>query len=142
MRIAHVCRYDVVTFGLVSSLAKRPGVVDVKVLQRPAASSVAVTMWERAHQLVLPQDYKDFLAVSNGRWRMSHMQRRTVSSSPVDCSVGLSLEVLGERVPLQNKSGNLFSCLGPKLGVRGRVRTGGNGLPCSLADSSAGHPPH
>jgi hypothetical protein len=72
MLIAHFCRYDVMTFGLVSSLAKRPGVVDVKVLQRPAASSVAVTMWERAHQLVLPQDYKDFLLVSNGRWRMSY----------------------------------------------------------------------
>eukprot|EP00047_Mylnosiga_fluctuans_P015934 m.50417 g.50417 ORF g.50417 m.50417 type:complete len:280 (+) comp6224_c0_seq1:114-953(+) len=58
--------YNGLTMGLVASLEKRPGIVDVRVRPTAAVMSSHLGGWESTHRAVLPTDLKNYLLTVNG----------------------------------------------------------------------------
>lgn len=67
--------YDTILLGMVSSLARRPGVVDVKVKEQPGASLAQLQAWQRTFGVQLPDDLVNFLKMCDGLsmvWSVYH----------------------------------------------------------------------
>eukprot|EP00035_Acanthoeca_spectabilis_P009725 m.171570 g.171570 ORF g.171570 m.171570 type:complete len:270 (+) comp14817_c0_seq4:126-935(+) len=58
--------YDAILLGLVTSLEKRAGVGEIKLLQKSAASSAQISRWEAKFGVKLPTDLIDFLHITDG----------------------------------------------------------------------------
>eukprot|EP00050_Salpingoeca_kvevrii_P007835 m.298957 g.298957 ORF g.298957 m.298957 type:complete len:276 (+) comp13999_c0_seq1:55-882(+) len=57
---------DRMTLGVVQSLERRIGVVEVRTRERPAASTVDIGVWEKTQKARLPQDLRQFLLTCSG----------------------------------------------------------------------------
>eukprot|EP01135_Chromosphaera_perkinsii_P009390 Nk52_evm66s1737 gene=Nk52_evmTU66s1737 len=63
--------YDQMCLGIIQSLEKRPGVVDVRLLDRGPASSSLIAQWEHSNGCIIPYDFRNFLLTTDGlllRW--------------------------------------------------------------------------
>ncbi|XP_032217951.1 tubulin polyglutamylase complex subunit 2 isoform X2 [Nematostella vectensis] len=58
--------FDRMTLGIVRSLEKRPGVTDVRLLDRKPAESGIIDAWEQKNMCILPDDVKSFYQTTNG----------------------------------------------------------------------------
>ncbi|XP_078616408.1 tubulin polyglutamylase complex subunit 2-like [Branchiostoma floridae x Branchiostoma japonicum] len=58
--------FDRLTFGVVKSLEKKKGVLDIHVEERKPAERHLVVSWEQKHSCILPEDVKNFYLTMNG----------------------------------------------------------------------------
>lgn len=67
--------YDTILLGMVTSLSKRPGVVDVKVMEQPGADQLQIREWQRKYGVALPADLAQFMSTNDGLtmvWSIQH----------------------------------------------------------------------
>ncbi|RMX38523.1 hypothetical protein pdam_00020755 [Pocillopora damicornis] len=58
--------FDSMTLGVVRSLEKKPGVTDVRLLDRQPAEKHIIFTWEQKNMCILPEDLKSFFLTTNG----------------------------------------------------------------------------
>lgn len=58
--------FDSMTLGVVRSLEKKPGVTDVRLLDRQPAEKHIIFTWEQKNMCILPDDLKNFFLTTNG----------------------------------------------------------------------------
>ncbi|XP_068691129.1 tubulin polyglutamylase complex subunit 2-like [Montipora foliosa] len=58
--------FDTMTLGVVRSLEKKPGVTDVRLLDRQPADKHIIFTWEQKNMCILPEDLKSFYLTTNG----------------------------------------------------------------------------
>lgn len=58
--------FDSMTLGVVRSLEKKPGVTDVRLLDRQPAEKHVIFSWEQKNMCILPEDLKNFFLTTNG----------------------------------------------------------------------------
>ncbi|XP_031551944.1 tubulin polyglutamylase complex subunit 2-like [Actinia tenebrosa] len=58
--------FNKMTLGVVRSLENRPGVTEVRLLDRKPAAKSIIDTWEQSNMCILPQDIRSFFLTSNG----------------------------------------------------------------------------